>query len=96
MDRGVVAAHCSTRFQKQWLLDRAEKHGFAVSEDDFNVVDVHWQHFEKHGVRPVTLLSVTYEGALLITDPEAFQSMLCKGIGRGKAYGLGMITVIRR
>lgn len=28
--RGTVAAHCTTQYQKQWLLERAEKHGFAA------------------------------------------------------------------
>ena len=31
--RGTVAAHCTTQYQKQWLLDRAAKHGFALTED---------------------------------------------------------------
>lgn len=29
-------------------------------------------HFRKNGKRPVTLLAVTYEGILQVTDPEAF------------------------
>ena len=50
---------------------------------------VQWQHFAKHGTRPVTLLAVTYEGVLQVTDPEQFRALLCQGMGRGKAYGLG-------
>lgn len=72
-ERGTVAAHCSTKYQKQWLLDRAAK----------------------HGIRPVTLLAVTYEGVLQVTDPEQFRALLCQGMGRGKAYGLGLMTVMR-
>ena len=26
--------------------------------------------------------------------PEAFREMLCQGIGRGKAYGLGLMTIL--
>ena len=70
-----MAAHCSTKYQKQWLLDRAAKHGFALREEEFTVTRVQWQHFAKHGTRPVTLL--------------------CQGMGRGKAYGLGLMTVMR-
>ena len=25
-----MAAHCTTQYQKQWLLERAAKHGFAL------------------------------------------------------------------
>ena len=51
-ERGTVAAHCSTKYQKQWLLDRAAKHGFALREEEFTVTRVQWQHFAKHGTRP--------------------------------------------
>lgn len=94
-ERGTVAAHCSTKYQKQWLLDRAAKHGFALREEEFTVTRVQWQHFAKHGIRPVTLLAVTYEGVLRVTDPEQFRALLCQGMGRGKAYGLGLMTVMR-
>ena len=92
--RGTVMAHCSTQYQKQWLLDRAAKHGFALTEDSFTVTRVQWNRFAKHGTRPVSLLAVTYEGVLQVTDAGAFRDLLCQGIGRGKAYGLGLLTVM--
>ena len=94
-ERGSVMAHCSTKHQKQWLLDRAAKHGFALREEEFTVTRVQWQRFAKRGTRPVTLLAVTYEGVLQVTDPEQFRALLCQGMGRGKAYGLGLMTVMR-
>lgn len=77
--RGTVAAHCTTQYQKQWLLERAAKRGFALREEGFTV----------------TLLAVTYEGVLQVTDAEQFRALLCQGMGRGKAYGLGLMTVMR-
>ena len=96
--RGVVRAHCTVEYQRQWLLQRAEKHGFALTPDSFTVTASHWLQFAKGGDRrrPVTLLSVTYEGVLQVTDPQAFCQMLSQGIGRGKAYGLGLMTVMHR
>ena len=93
--RGVVRAHCTPKYQKQWLLDRAAKHGFALTEDSFTVTRVQWQRFAKHGTSPVLLLAVTYEGVLQVTDAQAFRELLCQGMGRGKAYGLGLLTVMR-
>ena len=81
--------------QEQWLLEQAGKHGFALTEDSFTVTRVQWHHFAKRGTRPVSLLAVTYEGVLQVTDPEAFRNLLCQGMGRGKAYGLGLLTVMR-
>ena len=92
--RGTVAAHCTTQYQKQWLLERAAKHGFAVSEGSFAVTRKQTYHFKKNGTRPITLLAVTYEGILQVTDPEAFKALLCEGVGRGKAYGLGLMTIL--
>ena len=82
----------------QWLLERAQKHGFSLDPEEFTVTKVRWLHFPKarEGGRLVTLLAVTYEGTLRVTDPELFQALLVNGIGRGKAYGLGLMTVMGR
>ena len=36
----------------------------------------------------------TYEGVLTVTDEELFKAALVQGIGREKAYGLGMLTIV--
>lgn len=81
--------------QEKWLLEQAGKHGFAIPEGAFRVTRKQTYHFKKNGSRPVTLLAVTYEGVLQVTDPEAFREILCNGVGRGKAYGLGLLTILR-
>ena len=77
------------------LLARAEKHGFALEADQFGVVSNKWYSFRKHGERRVSLLAVTYEGVLRVTDAALFRRTLTEGIGRGKAYGMGLLTVMR-
>lgn len=94
-ERGTVDAHCSEQYQKKWLMDRAEKHGFSLQEEDFIVTEIKWLRFKKRERDRVTLLSVTYEGTLSIEEPKAFEQLLCRGIGKGKAYGLGMMTVVQ-
>lgn len=96
--RGKVLAHCTVEYQEKWLLDRAEKHGFRLEPDGFTVTASRWLHFAKGGMqnRTVSLLSVTYEGVLQVTEPDLFRTLLTSGIGRGKAYGLGLMTVIHR
>lgn len=94
--RGTVHAHCTPEYQKQWLLERAEKHGFSLDPHAFTVTHTRWYHFHKGGGgRPVSLLSVTYEGILHVTDADMFRQVLSDGLGRGKAYGLGLLTVMR-
>jgi CRISPR system Cascade subunit CasE len=94
-ERGTVAAHITAGFQKEWLLKQSEKHGFALDEDAFNVVQNKWHKFRKGSTKhSVSLFSVTYEGILTVADAELFRTVLTHGIGRGKAYGMGMLTVI--
>lgn len=96
--RGKVLGHITETYQKQWLLDRSEKHGFSLREEQFRVVESRWLRFRKgtDGGRPVTLLSVSYEGVLTVSDPALFRCTLCEGLGRGKAYGLGLLTVAKQ
>jgi CRISPR system Cascade subunit CasE len=43
--------------------------------------------------KPVTVLAVTFDGRLEITDPDAMRRALTQGVGRAKAYGCGLITL---
>lgn len=96
--RGTVHAHITAEYQKQWLLQRAQKHGFSLRADEFTVTGSRWLRFSKGREQgsPVSLLAVTYEGVLRVEDADLFRSLLINGIGRGKAYGLGLMTVLRR
>ncbi len=41
----------------------------------------------------LTLKRVMFEGRLRVTDDVRFLGILCKGIGSGKAYGCGLLSV---
>ncbi|MFE7115400.1 type I-E CRISPR-associated protein Cas6/Cse3/CasE [Streptomyces sp. NPDC057654] len=41
----------------------------------------------------VALTTATYEGTLHITDPQALRTLLTTGIGQGRAYGCGLLTL---
>lgn len=93
--RGKVHAHVTPQYQKEWLLSRASDHGFSVDMDSFDVKHSQWFQFQKRQSGPeVSLLQVTFEGRLTVTSPEKFRNMLTEGIGRAKAYGMGLMTVI--
>lgn len=94
-DRGKVTAHITTGYQKKWLLSHCEQNGFLVSEDSYDVTQSKWYQFYKSDQNRVSLLAVTFEGVLKVTDSELFRNALCSGIGRGKAYGMGLLTVMR-
>lgn len=41
----------------------------------------------------VTLRRTVFQGVLEVTDADVFQQSLVQGIGRGKAYGCGLLTI---
>ena len=94
LERGKVQAHVTPEFQEEWLRARAEKHGFCLKS--LQVTGSRWLRFQKgQQGKPVTLLSVVYEGILQVTDPVLLRQVLTEGLGRGKAYGQGLLTVTR-
>ncbi len=93
--RGKVVAHVTPDQQKEWLLDRSEELGFLLKTDQFDVVSTFWKKFKKSGQNQVTLKFATFEGILEIKDAEIFRKTLLQGIGRGKAYGCGLLTIVK-
>lgn len=97
--------HVTVRQQETWLTDRAAKLGFrilpsraGVSDEegvpDLAVVDRAVRRFDRKGSR-VTLATATYQGGLEVTDVDALRRALTCGVGRGKAYGCGLLTLAR-
>ncbi|MGQ5708751.1 type I-E CRISPR-associated protein Cas6/Cse3/CasE [Lactobacillus sp. PSON] len=93
-----IVPHITIDQQLNWLIDRSEKHGFKILTDSeqstisVDIVARDWPILRKN--RRVKLSRVTFEGILKVTDLDKFKTALTKGIGREKAYGMGLITVI--
>jgi CRISPR system Cascade subunit CasE len=89
----------------QWLERKGLVHGFEVISvrSAGSVPNVRVNDEGKlHGYRskpsaplthPLTLASVLFEGVLRVADAEAFRHALAEGIGPGKAYGFGLLSV---
>lgn len=97
MARGKAVAHVSVHHAMEWLQRKAALHGFAIMGEGSCVTASGWKIFSRGGNRAsrVRLKEVTYEGRLRVEAAERFCEALCRGIGRGKAYGMGLITVMR-
>ena len=97
--RGKVCHHVTAAQQIDWLLSRSLKNGFIVdaNEDDRCSVTIASRGVLKfrHGRETITLSKVIYEGVLKVADPDALKKAMAQGIGRGKAYGCGMLSVSR-
>ena len=91
--RGRVRAVTVVARQREWLARQGASHGFAVADGAFDVTRTEWLRFRKPG-HAISLLCTTFEGILTVTDAAQFLQALTEGIGRGKAYGMGLLTVI--
>ena len=92
--RGSVKAITIAAHQRDWLVRQGKQHGFLLKQDQFDVMRSEWKVFRKKG-STLSILGATFEGILIVTDQACFQNALLTGIGRGKAYGLGLMTVMR-
>lgn len=95
--RGKVFAHITIEQQMQWLMKRSETCGFSLKPEEYTVVHTDWKRFKKGSRKQhrVVLRTATFEGLLTITDVQRFRQSLTHGIGRAKAYGCGLMTIMR-
>ena len=84
--------------QLAWLARKGEQHGFRllqaqVSRDgkfkQANAVQ------GTNGVHDLELLSVQFDGSLQVSDPEVLVRSVGAGIGSGKAFGFGLLSLAR-
>lgn len=92
--RGRVVPHITIEQKMKFLKSKEERNGFKVSLDDFYITESNYEILKKEGMKQVRISKVTYEGKLTITDKAIFKEMMKKGLGKKKAYGCGMMTVI--
>lgn len=90
---GKIYPHITVEQQKEWLLKRTENAGFKIVADNFEIISREWPILY-HNHRQVRLSRVSFEGILEIKDIDNFRNTLIQGIGREKAYGMGLLTVI--
>jgi CRISPR system Cascade subunit CasE len=74
-----------------WLARRAESAGFLI-ERDATTLQPGYVYMNKNG-KGQRLRSVLFDGLLRVTDPDAFRQTLVRGIGSGKAFGFGLLSV---
>lgn len=92
--RGRVVPLSKDEDLMEYLMERAEKNGFSLQLEDFLIVEKGYEKFSKAGQRKIKLRKAVYEGKLTITNIEDFRNTLIHGLGKKKAYGFGLMTVI--
>ena len=76
----------------KWLARRGDENGFEVVAAN---VDVTRDHVDKPG-RPFFLDVSRFTGCLKVTNASVFADALRNGIGSGRAFGCGMVQLLKR
>ena len=85
----------------EWLRRKAVQSGFRLVEGNafHGGPAVSMSSGEKQtgrrGRRILTIESVQFDGLLEVMDADKFRSAICAGIGPGKPYGCGLLSVAR-
>lgn len=91
--------------QLEWLRRKGEQHGFAIMsvDADSGILDTMvtrevtmrgWKNVNNGEERvTLTLRGCTFRGRLQVTNKSRFMDAIANGIGSGKAYGFGMLSV---
>lgn len=69
----------------------------VVSVPDLRITDdpdVRWRSAPSAKEPNLTFGAVRYEGRLRVTDTDQFRETLRQGVGRGKAFGFGLLSVM--
>lgn len=78
----------------QWLSERSEQNGFAVSQD--SVIVEGYQRFEittKKDNHKIQMGVIDYNGVLTVTDFGLFRRTLYQGLGKSKSFGCGLMMI---
>jgi len=81
--------------QRKWLERKGREGGFEVLS--VTITDESFKRaFRGHpgdDAEPMSHLAIRYDGVLRVTDPDAFRKTIIAGIGSGKAFGFGLLSV---
>lgn len=77
-----------------WFTQRAPKWGFTVMGGDLCVDTIDVDQFSGKNNNAITLSKAHLRGQLQVTDREAFIRSFTNGLGRGKAFGCGLLQIV--
>lgn len=79
--------------QREWLLRKGENHGFQLADDiPLRIEKPVNHHFNRKGKKGLHI-GVRFQGALHVTDREAFKKVFREGIGTAKGFGFGLLII---
>jgi CRISPR system Cascade subunit CasE len=82
--------------QVAWLHRKAQEGGFRVLSVRTGNQDTVTGFMRRNGTpHKLSLLSVQFDGLLRVSDPDRMRKSVYQGIGSGKAFGFGLLSLAR-
>lgn len=79
----------------QWFMDRASSSwGFRVSPEHLQVDRIEVLQFNGKDKTQITLQQAHIQGQMFVTDRDRFEKSFASGIGRGRAFGCGLLQIV--
>jgi CRISPR system Cascade subunit CasE len=79
----------------KWFMDRSEKSwGFSANNRHLQVNKMDVLQFKNKNHHLITLSKATMEGVIRVVDKEKFSTAFQQGIGRGRAFGCGLLQIV--
>jgi len=78
-----------------WFCERAQQSwGFDVAIEHLQIDRVEVLQFKDKQQRPVTLAQAHLQGQLKVSDRSQFCASFAQGVGRGRAFGCGLLQIV--
>lgn len=78
----------------EWFMERAQNSwGFNAMRSKLQINNVEVLSFKSKFQRNITLAQAHVQGVLTVSDREKFIESFRKGVGRGRAFGCGLLQI---
>jgi len=82
--------------QVEWLHRKGDENGFKVLEVQLSQSEILKSRVHRpEGKHSLSFLGVQFDGVLTVTDGEMLLQTLKNGIGSGKGFGFGLLSLAR-
>ena len=79
----------------KWFIEKSPQWGFETDEQSLTLEKIFVQEFKKGNQNSnYTFSSVLFKGKLKVVDRNLFIKSFKEGIGKGKAFGFGLLQII--
>lgn len=92
--RGRAVPCKDDKSRMEYFMERSEKNGFELNREEFTITEKGVFILKKAKSSNIKFVKAVYQGKLTVSDAEKFREMLSQGIGKHKAYGFGLMSVI--